>query len=159
MHIHCCTGMYFIEYRYFKIVLRMIFVGKSEAPYAPIEKDYRNRLGSFGNVVVVETKESKGTLRLDEEADGIRKSSRGNLYITSQSGKEISEKEIYKIFESSFTQDISIAVGGPFGTSDMLKGERISLLRLTFSHGLFRVMLLEQMYRQAMSLRGSAYGK
>lgn len=55
---------------------------------------------------------------------------------------------------------IVFAVGGPFGISGPLKGRAdmlLSLSRMTFTHEMARLVLMEQVYRALTIIRGKAY--
>jgi len=56
---------------------------------------------------------------------------------------------------------ISFAIGGPEGFSETLKEQfpRISLSRMTFTHQLSRLILMEQLYRIFEIRKGSKYHK
>jgi len=126
-------------------MLYLVFVGGCEDPFREVEKYYVDRVKSSGVVRVGEAKEIKNM--------------KGRAYITSPAGREIEEQEFIELVRDSYVEDVSIAVGGPFGLPDDLKGTRISFSKLTYSHGLFRVMLLEQVYRALLTIKGSSYRK
>ena len=56
--------------------------------------------------------------------------------------------------------DIAFLIGGPFGLSDDVRAavdERISFSRLTFTHQMIRLLLVEQIYRAFKINRGEKY--
>lgn len=128
-------------------MLHLLFVGKSEDPFRDLERYYTLRVKSFRVLKVSELKEPKD------------KGAYAHTYITSPKGREIDEDEFIELVRKAYVENISIIVGGPFGVPENVEGERISFSKLTFSHGLFRVMLLEQVYRALLTIKGSDYRK
>jgi 23S rRNA (pseudouridine1915-N3)-methyltransferase len=133
-------------------MLHLFFVGRSEDPFREVERYYSERVKSSAAVNISELSE-------DKRSNTFEKRMKGKTYITSPGGREITEEEFFDIVKESRISEISVAVGGPSGIAESVAGERISFSRLTFSHGLFRVMLLEQVYRQLLTLKGSDYRK
>lgn len=80
-------------------------------------------------------------------------------------GKQLSSEELSKKLSAFATQGIgSVAfiIGGSFGLSDEVKEKsvlRLSVSRMTFPYQLFRVMLLEQIYRAFQIQSGTKYHK
>ena len=57
---------------------------------------------------------------------------------------------------------ITIVVGGSYGVSEEVKklaDEKISFSPMTFPHNLFRIMLLEQIYRAFTIIENKSYHK
>ncbi len=80
-------------------------------------------------------------------------------------GKELSSEELSKKIFSLASQgfgSVAFVIGGSFGLSPSVKEKsllRLSVSRMTFPHQLFRVMLLEQIYRAFQIENGSKYHK
>lgn len=80
-------------------------------------------------------------------------------------GKQLSSEELSKKLSAFATQGIgsvAFVIGGSFGLSDEVKEKstlRLSVSRMTFPHQLFRVMLLEQIYRAFQIQSGTKYHK
>lgn len=80
-------------------------------------------------------------------------------------GKEFSSEELSKKLFSLASQgfgSVAFVIGGSFGLSPTVKEKsllRLSVSRMTFPHQLFRVMLLEQVYRAFQIESGSKYHK
>ncbi len=80
-------------------------------------------------------------------------------------GKSISSENFAKLFDKVTTSgksDICFFVGSSYGLSETLKkqcDERLSFSPMTFPHGLFGVMLAEQIYRAMTILNGEKYHK
>jgi 23S rRNA (pseudouridine1915-N3)-methyltransferase len=61
---------------------------------------------------------------------------------------------------ASVTSDVAFVIGGPDGLSDEVKKKAkkiISLSKMTFTHEMARLILLEQIYRAVSILKGMQY--
>ncbi len=80
-------------------------------------------------------------------------------------GKQMSSEELAALFESLPSRGysgISFVIGSSCGLSENVKKScdlRLSVSKMTFPHKLFRVMLLEQIYRAFTINAGSKYHK
>lgn len=75
-------------------------------------------------------------------------------------GKDFSSEDFSK--EISSHGEITFIIGGSHGLSKGVKNaceQRISFSKMTFPHRLFRVMLLEQIYRAKQIENGKSYHK
>ena len=74
-----------------------------------------------------------------------------------------SEKLAERFYENSADgRGMTFIIGSSYGLSEIIKktGDlRLSLSEMTFPHRIFRVMLLEQIYRAFKINEGSAYHK
>ena len=79
-------------------------------------------------------------------------------------GKELSSEEFADRIQdlSNMGKSLAFIIGSSYGLSPKVKMEsdlRLSVSKMTFPHQLFRVMLLEQIYRAFKINEGSAYHK
>lgn len=79
-------------------------------------------------------------------------------------GKQLSSEELAeKIGDASnFGKNLAFIIGSSYGLDESIKRNadfRLSVSKMTFPHQLFRVMLLEQIYRGFKINEGSAYHK
>ena len=80
-------------------------------------------------------------------------------------GKQISSEEfssLLKTAENSGFSQISFIIGGAFGLSEEVKKVcdfRLSLSKMTFTHRIARILLLEQIYRAENIAAGGKYHK
>ena len=79
-------------------------------------------------------------------------------------GKQLTSPELADFLNERMTQgqDVTLVVGGSLGlTEELVKRANLNLSfsKLTFPHQLFRVMLLEQIYRACKIVRGEKYHK
>ena len=93
----------------------------------------------------------------EKEAEKILKAIHKNSYVIvlDKEGKQFSSEELSKKiieFKNSSTE-ISFVIGGPLGLAESILNiakEKWSFSKLTFTHQMMRVILLEQIYRSFM---------
>lgn len=118
--------------------------------------EYIKRLSRFCCLKVIElkefTKEDSIDKTKDLEGEQILKEVKGHFILLDVLGKQHSSTEFANLIQSieQTSSEISFVIGGSYGVSDKVKqkaNQSISLSKMTFPHRLFRVMLLEQIYR------------
>ena len=137
---------------------------------APMQAEYLKRLQRYGQAEVVEVGASKRReldRRLAEEAAALEKAApKGALWVAlDRTGKSLSSPKLASWMEQRAgegTSRIAWFIGGSDGLDPALT--RRASLRLsfgpgTFPHQLFRVMLLEQIYRAHTIRRNETYHK
>lgn len=151
--------------------VRVIWTGKTrDAHLRALVEDYLKRLGRFVHCEITELRESAGT---DGKA-GIEKDSKrisdavrpgGVTVLLDSSGDEWTSEQLatkVRSWENSGAKEITFVLGGPFGVSPALADlvdARWSFSRLTFTHEMARVLLLEQLYRAYTINQGLPYQK
>ncbi len=137
-----------------------------------LQDDYIKKIGHLNRCELIETKEARGIDErhenkiMDREAQGLEKHF-GNDYIIclSDKGKEMSSKEFAQFLEklaSHSSRAATFVVGGFLGLDKriMQKADFLfSLSKMTFSHELIRLILLEQIYRSLTIMKGQRYAK
>jgi 23S rRNA (pseudouridine1915-N3)-methyltransferase len=153
--------------------LRILWPGKTKnREIRNLQQHYLERLNHIVPCELVQTKEARGieekfSDKIKEiEAKGLEKHFKDDYIICLfDGGKEMSSPEFaryLKDLDSSSSSGISFVVGGFLGLSErILKRANfiLSLSRMTFSHELARIMLLEQIYRALSLLRRRQYSK
>ena len=79
-------------------------------------------------------------------------------------GKEISSTELSELIEKTAIthSNITFIIGGSYGLHDDIKkmsNYSLSFSKLTYPHQLFRVILLEQIYRSFKIMKNESYHK
>lgn len=79
-------------------------------------------------------------------------------------GKNLSSEELSSKIEEigMISGSVDFIIGGSWGLSDTLKSRadfKLSMGKMTFPHQLFRVMLIEQIYRAFQISKGTKYHK
>ena len=145
-------------------MIRIISVGKLKETYLKeMVNDYLKRLTKYHKVELIEVKDSN----INEEAKEILKYIKSNDYVISLAieGKELSTLEFKDLIERQLVNgnsNITFIIGGSDGIDDSIKNnsdEMISFSKLTFPHGLFRTILLEQIYRVFKIMNNETYHK
>jgi 23S rRNA (pseudouridine1915-N3)-methyltransferase len=86
------------------------------------------------------------------------------LIVLDIQGKEMASPELATFLEEQQQtgRELTLVIGGSLGLAEDLKRKadlRWSFSKLTFPHQLFRIMLLEQLYRAGKIRRGEPYHK
>jgi 23S rRNA (pseudouridine1915-N3)-methyltransferase len=151
--------------------LRVIWTGKTrDAHLRALIDDYLERVSHFARCEISEFRETSGSekkLGIDKDSkrisDGLREGAVNVLL--DPHGIEWSSEQLAKEIErwqDSGTKEVTFIVGGPSGVSAALAArasKRWSLSRLTLTHEMTRVMLLEQLYRAYTIIHGLPYQK
>lgn len=157
--------------------INIIYVGNIKDKYfSDAVKEYEKRLSAYCKVVNTEIKEAKIpenasaaqiNKAIEEEGEKIlsvlpQKSYKIALAVE---GIMLSSEELAKKIDSSLTggySSISFIIGGAFGMSEKVKKScdmMLSVSRMTFTHRMMRVIILEQIYRAYNILSGGKYHK
>ena len=149
---------------------RIIWPGKTkDARLRALIEDYSGRLSHFVRCEVTELKEpgrvdktgiDKETKRI---SDGLRPGA--ITVLLDPEGAEWTSQQLaeqVRSWETNGIKEVAFVVGGPHGVAPELIArvdKRWSLSRLTLTHEMARVLLLEQLYRAYTILHGLPYQK
>jgi 23S rRNA (pseudouridine1915-N3)-methyltransferase len=121
--------------------------------------EYTKRLGSLARLEIIEIRDSNK----EEEAEKILKAVGDDFLVALDvCGKELSSEEFALFLKKNNDKKISFVIGGPEGLSSKVidgAGYKLSLSKMTFTHEMCRLFLLEQIYRGHMILSGRSYHK
>lgn len=138
-----------------------------------LENDYLKRIRQYLPCELVEIKrtaifgEKDRRKIFQAESEKLEKHFKENtfLVVLDSGGKEYNSHELASWLQNRIREggkEWVFVIGGPLGLSeDVVKKARwkLSLSRLTFSHKLVRVNLLEALYRSLEIAKGSSYHK
>lgn len=144
-------------------MIKIICVGKVKEKYLRDGiDDYLKRLTKYHKVEIIEINDSN----IEEEAKGIIRYINPKDYVITLEieGNMVSSKELSNLIDKTFITNPSIdfVIGGSEGLSDSVKNTsnyKLSFSKLTFPHQLFRIVLLEQIYRSFKILNNETYHK
>jgi 23S rRNA (pseudouridine1915-N3)-methyltransferase len=150
--------------------IRIIWTGKTrDARLRALIEDYAERISHFTRCEVTELRELGRTDKtgIDKESkrisDGLRPGS--VTVLLDPDGTEWTSQQLaaqVQKWEGNGIKEVAFVVGGPSGVADDLKSrvdKRWSLSRLTLTHEMARVVLLEQLYRAYTIVHGLPYQK
>lgn len=151
------------------ITINIVCVGNLKEKFSKEEQEeYCKRLSAFCKLNIVELKEQNQfencDLIVEKEGEEILKKIKGYTILCDINAKEIDSVEFSEKLTNLMqqTSTITFVIGGSYGVSKLVKekcNERISFSPMTFPHNLFRIMLLEQIYRGFMISAGKSYHK
>lgn len=153
--------------------LKFLWPGRTKSPELRGLQDlYEARIRSLATIEIVETREARGLEEKhagkiqDLEARGLEKHAEGAFVIClSDRGKEMTSDEFARFLrrrQMDSGRPLAFVVGGFLGLADRIMDRAdltMSLSRMTFSHELARVVLLEQVYRALTIVGGRHYAK
>lgn len=151
-------------------MIKIICLGKIKENYLNDGiKDYLKRISKYHQIEIVELEDvglddKKVILRKEEEK--ILKVLNPKDYIITLEieGQEITSPDFSKKINDIFNQtsNITFIIGGSYGLSDEIKklsNYKLSFSKMTFPHQLFRLILLEQIYRAFKISNNEEYHK
>ena len=158
------------------IKITLITLGKLKEKYLRDAVDeYAKRLSRYCKLDIVELNpinlpekpsQSEIDAALLKEADLIEKRIPENCVVTTLcvEGKSLSSEKLAEFVETNSNngKNMCFIIGSSYGLSDIIKKKsnlKLSLSAMTFPHQLFRVMLLEQVYRAFKINEGGTYHK
>ena len=144
-------------------MIKIICVGKiKEAFYRDAIREYMKRLGKYHKVEIIEVADSN--IR-DEKELILKKIDKKDYIITMEiEGRENTSIEFANLIDKTLinNSNITFIIGGSDGLDDEIKklsNYKLSFSKMTFPHQLFRVILLEQIYRAFKIINNESYHK
>ena len=158
------------------IKVTVISLGRLKEKYLQqAVEEYSKRLTRFCDLNIIELNPEKLPehpsqtqigIALNAESKLINKFIPKNAFIVSLcvEGKSLASEELSEKIEeiSKKGKNICFIIGSSYGLSDEVKMKsdlKLSFSKMTFPHQLFRVLLLEQIYRSFMIIEGASYHK
>ena len=151
-------------------MIKIITVGSLKEQYLKDAiNEYLKRIRKYTNIEIIEVKdeglvEKEKALKLEEEK--IIKNIQEKDYIITLEieGKELDSIEFANKIDKIQQEysNITFIIGGSYGLSNLIKEKsnyHLSFSKMTFPHQLFRVLLLEQIYRSYKINNNESYHK
>ncbi len=150
-------------------MITIITVGKIKEKYfSEAIKEYQKRLSKYTKLELIELPDYDGdkTTVLRKEGELILKSIPSKSYVITMEidGEIIDSETLSKKIDTMLIKypSITFIIGGSYGLANDVKDKsdyKLSFSKLTFPHQLFRVILLEQIYRSFKIIKNEAYHK
>lgn len=136
-------------------MIKIICVGKIKENYLKEAiKEYEKRISKYSKLEIIELEdESNGNILEKEKNKIMNKIQDKDFVITLEiEGKQLDSIDLAKKIDEIYLNHSNIAfvIGGSYGLHEDIKKRSnysLSFSKLTFPHQLFRLMLLEQIYR------------
>ena len=151
-------------------MIKLITVGTIKEKYLKDAIDeYTKRIKKYTNIELLEVKDEglvEESKAISLEAEKIKKHLSPRDYIITMEieGKQLTSEEFSEKLNQIQIENSNIVfiIGGSYGLSDEIKQMsklHLSFSKMTFPHQLFRVLLLEQIYRCYKILNNESYHK
>ena len=144
-------------------MIKIICVGKIKEQYLKDAiLEYKKRISKYHKLEIIELPDNS----IEEEGNAILKVINDKDYVITLEieGQMIDSIEFCNRIEKIFIEhcNITFIIGGSDGLSDKIKAIsnfKLSFSKMTFPHQLFRVILLEQIYRAFKIMKNETYHK
>lgn len=151
-------------------MIKIICVGKiKEKFFKEALEEYQKRLSKYTKIKIIEVEDinlDNEELIKQKESELILKHIEKKDYIITLEieGKQLTSIELSKKIEELeiISPNITFIIGGSYGLANEIKkmsNYKLSFSKLTFPHQLFRVILLEQIYRAYKIKNNESYHK
>ena len=154
------------------MTIKLLAIGKTDnAPLQNLIKEYENRLRHYIKFELDIIPDIKNTKNL---SDVQQKEKEGELIVKNlnttdvlilldENGKHFGSVEFSNYLQKKMNSGIKqlvLVIGGPYGFSDAIYAKahgKISLSKMTFSHQMVRLFVVEQLYRAFTILKNEPY--
>ncbi|SDE66679.1 23S rRNA (pseudouridine1915-N3)-methyltransferase [Pricia antarctica] len=154
------------------MTIKLLAIGKTDSkPLQQLISEYENRLKHYVRFkleTIADIKNAKNLSEVqqkDKEGELILKKLGPTdiLVLLDENGKHFSSIHFSKYLQKKMNSGIKqlvFVIGGPYGFSDAIYNKahgKISLSKMTFSHQMVRLFVVEQVYRAFTILKNEPY--
>lgn len=146
-------------------MIKIICFGKLKENYLiNAVNDYFERINKYHKISILELKDSENIFDEEKELLKIIQNDKSYKILLDIKGEEVSSIEFSTLINDKLTHfsSITFIIGSSNGVSENIKNfvnQKISFGKITIPHGLFRAVLLEQIYRSFKILNNESYHK
>lgn len=154
------------------MTIKLLAIGKTDSSQlSALTKEYENRLKhyvKFELEIIPDIKNTKNlseTQQKEKEGEAILKKLNPTdvLILLDENGKQYTSVDFSKFLQKQMNagfKQLVLVIGGPYGFSDAIYKQargKISLSKMTFSHQMIRLFIVEQVYRAFTILKNEPY--
>ncbi len=145
-------------------MIDVICLGKIKELYLKeLINDYFKRIGKYLKLNIIELQDNEN-IKIEEELILKNIDKKSYIILLDIKGKMIDSVELSNLIDKTFISypKITFIIGGSNGVTENIRNianYRLSFSSMTFPHGLFRGVLLEQIYRSLKILNNESYHK
>ncbi len=148
-------------------MIKIICIGKiKESYFVEAIKEYQKRLSKYTKLEIIELPDYNYDVlkTINEEGKKIisKISDKDYVVALAKEGKKLSSLKLSSFINDNISKNITFVIGGSYGLSNEVlerSNYLLSFSDLTFPHQLFRVILLEQIYRSFKIINNESYHK
>lgn len=146
-------------------MIKIICFGKLKENYlVNAVNDYFERINKYHKISILELKDSENIIDEEKELLKIIQNDKSYKILLDINGEEVTSTKLSTLINDKLTHfsSITFIIGSSNGVSENIKSfvnQRISFGKITMPHGLFRAVLLEQIYRSFKILNNESYHK
>ena len=146
-------------------MIKIICFGKLKENYLiNAVNDYFERINKYHKISILELKDSDNIFDEEKELLKIIQNDKSYKILLDINGEEVTSTKLSTLINDKLTHfsSITFIIGSSNGVSENIKNfvnQRISFGKITMPHGLFRAVLLEQIYRSFKILNNESYHK
>jgi|TARA_B110000259_G_scaffold50733_1_gene59790 23S rRNA (pseudouridine1915-N3)-methyltransferase len=151
--------------------IKLLVVGKTSGSFlVPLISDYVKRINRFVNFEIIEINNIKlkkvNSLEI-QKREGVKILDKidkiDQVFILDEKGKSYNSIDFSKFIENKIvnsSKNIIFIIGGAYGFSEKIYSRSnsiISLSKMTFSHQIIRLFMVEQLYRALTIINNHPY--
>lgn len=151
-------------------MIKIVVVGSIKEQYLKDAiEEYKKRISKYTNIEIIEVKdeglvEESKAMKLEEEKIMKHINEKDYLITLEIEGKQFTSVEFAEKINNILIENsnLTFVIGGSYGLTDNIKSKarlHLSFSKMTFPHQLFRVLLLEQIYRAYKINNNESYHK
>lgn len=151
-------------------MIKIICLGKiKEKFFSDAEKEYLKRITKYTKIEIIELNDEKDDdinkcLKLEKEKILKVIKPKDNIYILDIKGEMLDSETFSQTInnELTYNSNITFIIGSSNGLDEEIKkmsNKKISFSKMTFPHQMFRIILLEQIYRAFKIINNEKYHK